>query len=571
MSDPLKTLSSNLPRRSMIVIALFQGLALLLLYRAETRDQWLASLPMLEYPLWAIAFLAPLMLLLALTASNARRATIATAIYVGAVAVLMIYIGRQAMPVDEFPVGALIGTTVAKLFIASFKAQMYVQQWASDLPREYRTLFVLSWRNFFVSSLAVVFVLLCFGILRLWAALFDTIGIDFFSYLFRQDWFLFPVLGTAFGVGIIVFRELDHVLDTLTRLAQGAISLLLPIVAVISIGYVGTLLVVGTGLLWQTGWGTAQMLWLMALMLFFVNAVYQDGQIPPKYSRPIHYVVAAGVCVLLIPACLSAYGLYLRIDQYGVTVSRAHAVIVWLVLALFVAGYVVMIIRRRHAWPAELGRINQGMSIVIIVLLLLINSPLGDLRKLTVSAQLDRLDDGRVAPADFDVGYVRSRLARPGFQAMEALEETATNERLLAKLRRAYDEPGKPADPDALRARIELLTEVPVPATLEDKLASRAFVTGERTVLTSADLNGDGKSEYILLNFSRDRLLQARYFIERRGQWRVGTLSFDFRQREQVLEALLPNAAPTVVEPELDDVIIGDTRFCPSTPPSVDP
>lgn len=567
MSDPLKALSVRLPRRLMLIIALLQGLALLVLYRAETRDQWLSTVPLVKYPLWAIAILLPLMLLLALNSGNVRRSAIASSVYVGFVAVLMVYVGWQATPVDEFPVGALITTTLVTIFISSFKAQMYIQQWASDLPREYHTLFVLSWRNFLVPSLAALFMLLCFAILRLWAALFDTIGIGFFSYLFGRDWFIFPVLSSAFGVGIIVFRELDQVLDTLTRLAQGAISLLLPIVAVITLGYVATLMVVGTDLLWQTGWGTAQMLWLMALVLFFVNAVYQDGQIPPAYSRLIHYVVAAGVGVLLIPACLSAYGLYLRIDQYGVSVSRAHAVVVWFVLSLFIVGYVVMMIRHRSTWPAELGRINQGMSLVIIAILLLLNSPLGDLRKLTVSAQLERLDDGRITPEDFDVGYVRRHLARPGFQALQALKDTTTDEALLAKLQRAAGEPGKPADPEVLKAQIERLTEVPVPAALEDKLASREFVMGERTILTSADLNHDGNPEFIVLNFSRDRLVQSRYLIERRGEWRVGNLDYDFRQRDDVLEAILPDANATVVRPELDDVIIGNMRFRPAPAP----
>jgi hypothetical protein len=565
LSASVAGLSANLPKRLMLIIALFQGLFLLVLYRIEKADLWLNTMPAITFPLWSIALLLPLMLLLSLNKANVRATFVTCSGYVSVVALLLIYVGSQASPVDTFPIGSLIATTVMTLFIASFKALMYCQRFASGLPRQYSTLFVLSWRNLLVPALAGAFTLLCAGILFLWAALFNTIGVDFFSYLFGRDWFLFPVLAAAFGVGVIVFRELDHVLDVITRLVQESISLVLPLLVLISIGYVISLLVVGTDLLWKTGWGTAQMLWLTALTLFFVNAVYQDGRVPPKYTSPIHYIVAAGVCVLVVPAALSGYGLYLRLDQYGLTVDRAYAMIVWLLLSLFVLGYVVIIVRRRSEWIAELGKVNQAMSIVIIAVLLITLSPVLDLRKMSLSSQLGRLEDGTTLPARFDVNYVRENLASPGYEALAQLKETATDRTLLANLELDHRYPDTPATADARRAKIERLTDEQVPDALEEMLGSPNFVIGQRTILTSADLDRNGSPEFVLLNFFGGHGIMARYFIERDGEWRSGSLNMEYNPRIDPInnEQLIGDADTTVVAPELNDVIVGKLRFRP--------
>ena len=78
-----------------------------------------------------------------------------------------------------------------------------------------------------------------------------------------------------------------------------------------------------TGLepLWSTGRGTALLLWLLAVLLFSVNAVYQDGRETEPYAPMLHTVISAVICTTPIIAALSFYGLFLRFREYGWTVE----------------------------------------------------------------------------------------------------------------------------------------------------------------------------------------------------------------------------------------------------------
>jgi hypothetical protein len=239
--------------------------------------------------------------------------------------------------------------------------------------------------------------------------------------------------------------------------------------------------------------------------------------------------------------------------------------IVWLLLSLFVLGYVVIIVRRRSEWIAELGKVNQAMSIVIIAVLLITLSPVLDLRKMSLSSQLGRLEDGTTLPARFDVNYVRENLASPGYEALAQLRETATDRTLLANLELDHRYPDTPATADARRAKIERLTDEQVPDALEEMLGSPNFVIGQRTILTSADLDRNGSPEFVLLNFFGGHGIMARYFIERDGEWRSGSLNMEYNPRIDPInnEQLIGDADTTVVAPELNDVIVGKLRFRP--------
>jgi len=193
-------------------------------------------------------------------------------------ALLAVYTGWQAEPFGKFPVSSLSMTFAFGIGLACFKALMYLQQRANEVPLTYQVLFTNSWRNFLVAALSAVFVLVFWLILVLWGQLFKVIEIYFFHELFTEDWFIFPVLSIAFGLGVIMFRDLMHVIDNISKLLHWLIKLLLPLVVTIAVIFLAALPVVGLDVLWSTGNGTALLLWLLALMLFFTNAVYQDGR-----------------------------------------------------------------------------------------------------------------------------------------------------------------------------------------------------------------------------------------------------------------------------------------------------
>ena len=189
---------------------------------------------------------------------------------------------------------------------------------------------------------------------------------------------------------MIIFRDLTRVIDNITKLLHGLIKLLLPLVISVAVIFIVALPFVGLEVLWATGNGTALLLWLLAIILFFTNAVYQDGRETNPYSPIIHRLIFLGLCVMPIISALSLYGLVLRLNQYGWSVERCWAVVVWLILTLLAVGYVMGIIRRRAEWTIDLARVNTAMGLVVLAIMLLANSPLLDRsRKKSISMTLN--------------------------------------------------------------------------------------------------------------------------------------------------------------------------------------
>ena len=283
MREPLQ-----LPRKLMLLIAALQGLLLLFLKTANDGGAWPSQIPVLSYPLWAIAVSAPVLLLLSVDRGNAERVARLVGLFSVLVMMVAAYTGWQAEPYGAFPIGSLTMIFVISMTLACFKALMHIQQRGAQLPLSYDVLFTFSWRNALTFPLALLFTGVVWLLLNLWASLFEVIGIDFFRVLFDMDWFLFLTLALANGIGIIILRDLVRVIDMLTGLLQGLIKLLLPLAVLVSATFLASLPFVGLDALWDTGRGTALLLALLAVLLFFTNAVYQDGRGERPYPLLVH-------------------------------------------------------------------------------------------------------------------------------------------------------------------------------------------------------------------------------------------------------------------------------------------
>ena len=423
------------PRTLMLTLSLAQGLMLLGLWRALDTSAWPSQTPALNFALFTFALSWPTLLLFTLAAGNVRRAVALASAASGLLTLCALYVGWQASPINAFPVESLVATAIATLLIAGFKVLMFMGPLASGTSLDYGTLFRGSWRNFLVAGLAAAQTLAISLLLMLWAALFDVIGIEFFSNLFSNDWFLFPVLAVAFGFGVLVFRNLTRTIDGITALLEGLMRLLLPLVLAVVAVFLAALPFTGLAPLWGTGNGTALLMALNALALFFLNAAYQTGEKLP-YPASVHHFISAGLTLLPIISALALYGLYLRIDQYGWTVERCWALTIALLLALFSCGYAVGVIRRWQGWTVVLRRVNIGGAALIGVLMLVVNSPLLDFRKISTASQFGRAAAEQIPWSDLDFAYVKNDLARPGHAAMQALREEleATDPALAADL-----------------------------------------------------------------------------------------------------------------------------------------
>jgi len=559
-----------LPKIPMLVIASLQGIFLYVLYRAFDENTWPSESPLWSYPLWTIALAVPLLLLLSIDRKNTASVYKQVGILGGVLALLAVYTGWQAEPFEEFPVSSLSFAFGLSITLACFKALMYLQQRANEIELSYQVLFTYSWRNFLVTALSAVFVLVFWLILMLWGQLFKVIEIDFFYDLFTEEWFAMPVLTVAFGLGVIIFRDLTRVLDTITSLLHWLIKLLLPLIVVIAVIFLVSLPFVGLDVLWSTGNGTSLLLWLLAIMLFFTNAVYQDGREASPYPQIIHRLIFGGLIVMPIVSALSFYGLSLRIEQYGWSVERCWAFVVWLILSLFAVGYVVGIVKRRDQWTNDLARVNTAMGLVVMVIMLLANSPVLDFRKISLSSQLGMVESGETELRDFDFWYTKQHLARPGYLAMEKMKQDVgtSNPELLARIE-------KPVrlgfavsleNSERMWARMQYRPEpFEIPAALRPMVeANGRTVVSTDLVMIRADLDEDGQDEYLLLSLHDFGIGFTQFYYLTNAGWQSGLLqSSPWQRNREGARELIETGEMTTVEPRFKDLDVGGVVLRP--------
>lgn len=545
-----------------------QGLALYALYASVAAGVWPTNQPLWSFPLWTVAVFTPLILILSLGSDNIRQVLRFTGVLTALLVVAAMYVGWQVQPYEEMGTSAIAAIFVASIGLAVFKALMYLQQRANQVPLTYDLLFTYSWRNFLVAGLSGAFVGGVAVVLALWGGLFSVIGIDFFTELFTEPWFAVPVASIAFGLGVTIFRNLTHVIDSINRLLEGLIRLLLPLVVVVALIFIGTLPVVGLDPLWDTGTGTALLLWLTAGVLFFVNAVYQSGRETIPYPLIVQRLVYVGVCVLPIVSALSFYGLWLRVEQYGWTVERCWAMVVWLVLALFALGYTFGVVRRGIEWPRTLARVNTYMGLAILVLMLLVNLPVLDFRKIALSSQIARVDSAAIGWQEFDFHYAKNNLGRPGYLLRQRLLEEVgdtdpklsdliTNPRPASYVRRSMEReeiwqsmsfrPPGLVLPDGLRERVTQWINA-------DLIAEY--------VMIKVDMTRDDIDDYVVLLVQRGYVEQGYlFYADPPGNWQMRHLVRRGQPQQATDSAKVKEGVITTPEPRFTGLQIEELLF----------
>ena len=285
----------------------------------------------------------------------------------------------------------------------------------------YSELFAHSWANVHIGLVGAAFVGVVWIVLRLWGALFDAIGITIFSDAFTMTPSEFAISTGAFAYGIEYARARSQLILNLRAITLGLMRLWLPVVAVVALAFTASVPFRGLALLWQTEHGAQILLLWAALMIVLLNAVYQDGSGTAPYSRNVRRVIEAAFVVLPVFAAVAIYGLALRIDQHGLTVSRVYGVVGAAIIGLYCVGYAYSAIRRGDRWFAPIEWINLRLALTVVSIALLLQLPTFDPYRLSARNQFDRLVSGRVPIAEFDFGYLRFDLGRAGLEQVERL------------------------------------------------------------------------------------------------------------------------------------------------------
>jgi hypothetical protein len=119
---------------------------------------------------------------------------------------------------------------------------------------------------------------------------------------------------------------------------------------------------------------------------------------------------------------LAAYGLSLRIRQYGWTPERIIALACVTVATCYALGYALAAVRP-GAWLKWLEVANIFTACVVVVLLVALGSPVADPARISVADQVARLEAEKISPEKFDFAFLRFKSGRFGRQALEKLAQ----------------------------------------------------------------------------------------------------------------------------------------------------
>ena len=187
----------------------------------------------------------------------------------------------------------------------------------------YETYFDISWRHGFQAVLAIVFVAAFWAVISLGAWLFRIIGIHWvFDTVFSPE-FAWIATAIAFAFGIHWTDAASDLTRGVRQIGLALLSWLAILMTLILAAFLVSLMFTGLEPLWDTNNATLLLLNAATVMILLINAAFQSGT--PPDNRLIQSIVRMSAFPLLGVVCLAALGLWLRVDQYGLTPARVLA------------------------------------------------------------------------------------------------------------------------------------------------------------------------------------------------------------------------------------------------------
>lgn len=389
------------------------------------------------------------------------------------------------------PVLILFGLSmlvVTLMLLPYFQAALRHGRWQPHYP----DLFEFAWQNILSLLLTAVFVGLCWGMLVLWSTLFRLIGLPQFLDLIQAPIFMHLSTGLMIAAGILAARTQQRPVQAIRQIIFSLLTGLLPLMTAICLAFAGSLLITGPQPLWATGKAGIILLVLLGLMTLMVNGVFQDTRLAMRYVRPVRWLIYAGMLVLPALAALALHALWLRIDQYGWTQNRIAALLLTVLLGLHAIGYAIAALMPGRERLAGMKPVNVATSVVAIITLLLLNSPLLDPHRITASSQLNRLTANPAGEADVDLKALRFNSGRQGWLALKTFHQDLPDDPALsatAVVTGKRESPVLPAGTATAEARHEPSSATTPPPPLAERLKT---LLDSRSITEARSLEEDG-------------------------------------------------------------------------------
>jgi|HubBroStandDraft_1064217.scaffolds.fasta_scaffold09491_5 hypothetical protein len=405
--------SSTSYRESLPIIlaaAVAQGWALFGLHHAITTHTWPATNLAWLFALYAVVVLVPLTTQLL---ADQVRSPASWAI-LGLITVAFFYFGwhhggsvasfwdkRFAESGECFPL-AIVLIVLWLLLMPFVQARLKVGRWTV----EYRKLFDHAWRNAITLAEAAVFTGLFWLLLYLWQSLFHMLQIDFFRDLFEEPIFVYPVSSLVFGCALHLIGSVDRLVSTLLDQILnvfkwlGTVSgVLLALFTLALISRLPSLLMTG-----QKAIGASWLLWLVAVVVLFLNAAFREGTVGKPYPNWIAVSLRAVIPLTVVVSLTAIYALYVRTGEYGLSVERVWGFIVAGAALIYSVGYSAAAIKG-GTWFGGISQVNVVVAITLICAISLSLTPILSPYRLSANSQYSMVLKGRFKTTERPYDY----------------------------------------------------------------------------------------------------------------------------------------------------------------------
>src|SRR5262249_5890578 len=251
-------------------------------------------------------------------------------------------------------------------------------------------------RNKITLAEAAAFTGLFWLLLALWQTLFHMLQINFFRDLFQEPIFVYPVTALVFGIALHLIGAIERLVSVVLEQILNVLKWLAIVAGVLLALFTLALLAKLPGLVFQgqKAIGATWLLWLIAVVVLFLNAAYRDGTLAQPYPRWIGQGLRFVVPLTVVIALTAAYSLLIREHHYGLTVQRFWALVVAAAAILSSVGYSAAALSK-GAWFARMAQVNVGVALALIATIAIALTPLASPYRLAANSQYQRILDNR--------------------------------------------------------------------------------------------------------------------------------------------------------------------------------
>ncbi|MFR4487859.1 MAG: DUF4153 domain-containing protein [Escherichia coli] len=389
----------------------------------------------------------------------------------------------------------------------------------------YRYFYQSVWHN--VLILLVIFLAngLTWLVLLLWSELFKLVGITFFKTLFfATDWFIYLTLGLVTALAVILARTQSRLIDSIQKLFTLIATGLLPLVSLLTLMFIITLPFTGLSAISRHISAAGLLLTLAFLQLILMAIVRDPQKASLPWTGPLRCLIKrfAGCSLYVFVAAGRYCGSLSRLDCRPL---RAR----WR-LVTGVRGYFVSIVWRKGQNPLVLqGKVNLAVSLLVLVILVLLNSPVLDSMRISVNSHMARYQSGKNTSDQVTI-YMLEQSGRYGRAALESLKSDAgfmKDPKRARDLLMALD--GEQHLQQQVSEKVLADNVLIAPgsvkpdatfwsALIQDRYNVMTCIEKDACVLVEQDLNSDGQAERILFAFNDDRVIVYGFDSDRK-EW----------------------------------------------------